>query len=525
MSSGSAVNDAIQSVFEPFVNFLETAVFFSIPLFGADVPILVIWLFAGSIFLTLFLRVRPIKDAMQTFRVIRGHLSRHKDPGEVTSFQALATELSGTVGLGNIAGVAVAISVGGPGATLWIIIAGVLGMAVKMAEATLAQMFRKVHADGTVSGGPMYYLRDGLASIGKPKLGKSMAFIYAFCLMIAVMGAGNLFQANQMAAHLSETIGGGDSFLVGNEWMIGVAIAVVASLVIVGGIKSIARTTSRLVPIMTVLYGGSVIIILIVNFQNIPEAIKLILEGGLTGAGIQGGILGVAVIGIQRALFSNVAGVGTAGMAHAVTKNRRPVEEGLVAAWEPFLDSVIVCTMTALAIIVTGTYGGSTSSGINITTDAFATVHSAFPILLTICIILFAFSTILSYSYYGKKAAGYVFKQSRVAERIYDVVYLAMIIVGASVSLDVVVRFSDAMFFLVTVPNLLGIYLLGKKLKREIQGYRDDVAAGRVELVPEAERSTMLGEPMSKKLGFQEETQEKVQEPSEKSEIASDRIQ
>lgn len=499
MNSGNSVNDAIQGVFGTVVDFLEAFVFFAVPIFGANVPVLVVWLFAGSLFLTFWLRVRPVKDAVQTYRVIRGHLTRHKDPGEVTSFQALATELSGTVGLGNIAGVAVAISIGGPGATLWIIIAGILGMAVKMAEATLSQMFRRVHSDGTVSGGPMYYLRDGLASIGKPKLGKSMAFVYAFCLMIAVMGAGNLFQANQLAAHLVESVGGEEGFLADRNWMIGLVIAVVAALVIVGGIKSIAKLTSRLVPLMTLLYGGSVLIILAVNFRQIPEAVQLIIHGGFTGDGIQGGVLGVAVIGIQRALFSNVAGVGTAGMAHAVTKNRRPAEEGFVAAWEPFLDSVIVCTMTALAIIVTGSYGGSDADGINLTASAFETVHSAFPILLTICVILFAFSTILSYSYYGKKAAGYVFRQSRVAERIYDVVYLAMIVVGASVSLDAVVRFSDAMFFLVTVPNLLGIYLLGKVLRNEIQGYRDDVKCGRVLLVPEEERSTMLGRPMSEK--------------------------
>lgn len=500
MNSGSSINDLIQGVFGPVVDVLETVVFFAVPIFGADVPVLVIWLFAGSVFLTCWLRVRPIRDAVQTFRVVRGHLSRHRDPGEVTSFQALATELSGTVGLGNIAGVAVAVSIGGPGATLWIIIAGVLGMAVKMAEATLAQMFRRVHSDGKVSGGPMYYLRDGLASVGRPKLGKTMAFIYAFCLMIAVMGAGNLFQSNQMTAHLIDATGGDEGPLAGYSWAVGVVLAVIAGLVILGGIKTIAKMTSRLVPVMTVLYGGSVIIILAVNFNQLPEAVRLIVHGGLTGESIQGGMLGVAVIGIQRALFSNVAGVGTAGMAHAVTKNRRPAEEGFVAAWEPFLDSVVVCTMTALAIIVTGSYGGSDVDGINLTTQAFASVHSAFPYLLTVCIALFAFSTILSYSYYGKKAAGYVFGQSRVAERIYDVVYLVMIVVGASVTLDTVVRFSDAMFFLVTVPNLLGIYLLGKVLRREIQGYRHDAACGRIPLVPEEERSTMLGRPMSDKI-------------------------
>lgn len=497
MNSGSSVNEVIQGIFGPIVDVLEAAVFFSIPIFGADVPLLVIWLFGGSIFLTLFLRVRPIKDAVQTYRIIRGFFSRHKDPGEVTTFQALATELSGTVGLGNIAGVAVAVSVGGPGATLWIIIAGIFGMAVKMAEATLGQMFRRVNPDGTISGGPMYYLTDGLASVGKPKTGKFMGYLYAVGLMIAALGAGNIFQSNQMAANLVDAAGGDDGFLAGYNWLIGVGMAVVTGLVLIGGIKGIAKITSRMTPIMTVTYTLAVVIILIVNFRAIPDAIQTIVYSGFTGDGLKGGVLGVAIIGIQRALFSNVAGVGTAGMAHAVSKNRRPAEEGFVAAWEPFIDSVVICTMTGLAIVVTGSYGDSSSNGIVLTAEAFGTVHAAFPIILTICVILFAFSTILAYSYYGRKAAGYVFGNSKKAEVIYDLVYIGMIVVGAAASLETVVRFSDAMFFILTVPNLLGIYLLGRVLRKEIQGYRDDYSCGRVKEVPKEERSTMLGKPMS----------------------------
>lgn len=495
--SQRTVDETLEGFFGPLVDVLESVVFFTVPVAGADLPLLVVWLFAGGIFLTALLRFKPFRDLPHSLRIVRGHYNRHDDPGQLTSFQALATELSGTVGLGNIAGVAVAISVGGPGASLWIIIAGLLGMSVKMAEATLGQKYRRIHADGTVSGGPMYYLRDGLASIGRPRLGKVLSFAFAIFLMIGAMGAGNVFQANQLTAQVILATGGQDSALANSAWLIGLGLAVVTGFVILGGITSIARWTSKLTPLMALLYIGCVLVILATNLTHLPGSVALIFTSAFTGEGVSGGIIGVAIIGIQRALFSNAAGVGTAGLAHAATKNRRPAQEGFVAAWEPFIDSVVICTMTALAITVTGQYQNSSSDGVGLTTAAFATVHSAFPYLLTICVVLFAFSTILSYSYYGKKAAGYVFGQSKTAERIYDLAWLVMIVVGAAVSLDTVVRFSDAMFFLLTIPNLVGIYLLSGVLKKEILGHREDIRTGQLSVVPRTDRSTMMGNRMA----------------------------
>ena len=489
----TSVDQVLEDFFGPVVAFLEAVVFFGVPIAGTELPLLIVWLLAAGVFLTYWLRIRPFKDMKMSLRIIRGHYSRHSDPGQVTSFQALATELSGTVGLGNIAGVAVAISVGGPGAALWIIIGGILGMAIKMSEATLAQKYRKIHADGTVSGGPMYYLRDGLSSIGRPKLGRVLGFGFAFCMMIAVMGAGNIFQSNQLTAQLINTTGGDDSPLAGNGWLVGVVIAIVTGVVIIGGITSIARVTSRMVPVMAILYVGCVLIILGANYTEVPSSFALIFTGAFTPEGVSGGIIGVVIIGVQRALFSNAAGVGTAGLAHSASKNRRPAEEGFVAAWEPFIDSVVICTMTALAIIVTGSYTDTDSDGVGITSDAFSTVGTAFTALLTACVVIFAFSTILAFSYYGKKTAGFLFGQSRVAELIYDIIYVVMIVVGASVSLDTVVRFSDAMFFLVTVPNLLGIYFLAKVLRQEIFDQRHGMRTGAIPVVPAGERSTMLG--------------------------------
>ncbi|MDN6533874.1 MAG: alanine:cation symporter family protein [Yaniella sp.] len=506
--SSASVDESIQNVFGPIVDLLEEIVFFAVPLGGVDLPLLVVWLICAGIFLTFWLRIRPFRDFKMSLSIIRGHYSRHSDPGQVTSFQALATELSGTVGLGNIAGVAVAITIGGPGATLWIILAGLLGMAVKMSEATLAQKFRILHEDGTVSGGPMYYLRDGLKSIGRPKLGKVLGFSFAAGMMIAVMGAGNIFQSNQVTAQIINTTGGADSPLAGNSWIIGVGLAIVTGVVIIGGITSIARITSRLVPFMAIVYMACVLVILGSNYAAIPDAVGVIFSNAFTGEGVSGGVIGVAIIGIQRALFSNAAGVGTAGMAHSASKNKRPAEEGFVAAWEPFIDSVVICTMTALAIIVTGVYTEGDSDGVALTTDAFATVTDGFTVLLTASIALFGFSTILSFSYYGKKTAGYVFGQSKTVERVYDAAYLVMIVVGASVSLDTVVRFSDAMFFLVTVPNLLGIYFLAKVLRREIFDQRDGMRTGSIPIVPIDERSTMFGENMAEKIAKNGKSQE-----------------
>lgn len=490
------VDQAMQDFVGPIVGVLESVVFFAVPIGDAQLPLLVVWLLAAGIFLTAFLRFKPWSDLPHSLKIIRGHYNRYDDPGQVTSFQALATELSGTVGLGNIAGVAVAISLGGPGASIWIIIAGLLGMSIKMAEATLGQKYRTVHADGTVSGGPMYYLRDGLAERGMPGLGKVLAFAFALFMMIGAIGGGNLFQANQLAAQLTLATGGEDSFLAGSGWLVGLVVAIVTGIVIFGGITSIARWTSKVTPLMGLLYLFCVVVILMVNLGNLPEAIVAMFTGAFTGEGVTGGLIGVAIIGIQRALFSNAAGLGSAGIAHSATKNTRPAQEGFVATWEPFVDSVVICTLTALAIIVTGSYETGATDGVALTTQSFATVNAVFPYLLTVCVVLFAFSTILSYSYYGKKAMGYIFGDSALAERIYDVVWLIGIVVGAAISLDTVIRFSDAMFFLLTVPNLLGIYLLAGVLKKEILGHREDVRTGQLPVVAREDRSTIMGKKM-----------------------------
>ncbi|MCT1690373.1 alanine:cation symporter family protein [Brevibacterium sp. p3-SID960] len=487
--SGSSVDQFIDGLFAPFAEWLSFIVFFEIPLFGVGLPLIVVWLMVGAIFLTVFLRFQPITGLKHSLRVIRGKFTRKTDPGEVSSFQALATELSGTVGLGNIAGVAVAITIGGPGAALWIIIFGLLAMSMKMAEATLGVKYRQITGDGKTSGGPMYYLREGLAEVGWPRLGKFLAVFYALTTLIGVFGAGNLFQANQVAAIIVDSTGGDSSFLADKLWLIGLVMALLAGFVIIGGIKKIAEWTSAITPAMAILYTACVLVILAMNVTAVPHAFWLMIEGAFTGEGVAGGIVGVAIVGIQRALFSNVGGVGTAGMAHAAVKTDEPATEGFTAMWEPLVDSVIICTLTALAIITTGLYqadagDGSTGAGVALTSQAFATVSAWFPYLLTVAVVLFGFSTVLSYAYYGQKALGYLTKNSVVAEKIFQFVWVAAVVVGSAVSLDSVVAFSDATLFLMAVPNLLGLYFLSKIVRMEIIRHKTKVAVGTMSEVP-----------------------------------------
>ncbi|MCS6710883.1 alanine:cation symporter family protein [Brachybacterium sp. EF45031] len=440
---------------------------------------------AAAIFLTVWLRFQPITGLKHSIDVIRGRYTAKTDPGQVSTFQALSTELSGTVGLGNIAGVAVAIGVGGPGAALWIALFGLLAMSVKMAEATLGVMYRTVREDGSTVGGPQLYLRDGLASIGFPKLGRVLAPIYAITAVVGVFGAGNLFQANQVAAIVVDS--SGRSFLDGNRWIIGLVMAALAAIVILGGVTQIARWTACITPAMAVLYVACILTILVLNAPAIPGAAAAIVQGAFTGAGVTGGVIGVAVAGIQRAPFSNAAGIGSAGMAHSASKTKSPSTEGFAAMWEPLVDSVIVCTLTALAITVTGVFegAGADSDGIAMTARAFGTVTGWFPVLLTVAVVLFGFSTVLSYAYYGELNARFLFGDSRGVTLGFRILWVLAVIVGASITLDAVIAFSDAMFFLMSVPNLLGIYFLAKVLRLEILRHRTRVEVGTVEEVPE----------------------------------------
>lgn len=489
----STLSAGIETYIQPIADWFTAIVFFSLTIGDNQVPLILIWLFAGSIFFTVYLgwqQLRPRSHKI-SYNAVRGRFARPTDPGEVTSFQALATELSGTVGLGNIAGVAIAISIGGPGAALWIVIAGLFGMAVKMAEATMGSKYRIMKEDGTTDGGPMYYLRDGLAQLGKGKTGRVLAILFAIATIFGMTGSGALFQSNQAVTQLLVTANGRlDSY----AWVLGIVFAALVGLVIIGGINKIGNYTARIVPIMAILYMAMSLLVIFVHIDRLPEALRIIFEGAFTGHGATGGLLGVVIVGIRRAAFSNAAGVGTAGFAHSTVKTRRPASQGLVAMWEPFVDSVVVCFLTALTVVITGVWKTPAAGveGVELTSQAWQSVGSGMSYLLSVAVVLFAFSTMLSQSFYGKKAVGYLFKGSRHAERIYNVIFVLLVVVGAVSPLEAIISFSDGMLFLMAIPNLIGLYFLAPIIRQEIFGYRERVKEGLISPVDEEQQLGML---------------------------------
>lgn len=397
--------------------------------------------------------------------------------GEVSHFQALTAALSATVGLGNIAGVAVAVSIGGAGATFWMIVAGVLGMASKFVECTLGVKYRDVGPDGTIFGGPMYYLNKGLKN---KTLGKILAGAFAVMCIGGSFGGGNMFQVNQAVQLFENMTGGTESFLYGYRWAFGVIMAILVGIVIIGGIKSIAKVTDKIVPFMVVIYVGASLFVLVAKFDMIGWAFNEIIQGAFAPEGIVGGAVGVMIQGFRRAAFSNEAGVGSASIAHSAVRTKYPASEGLVALLEPFIDTVLVCTMTALVLIITGNVdpgnaGLNDADAILLTSGAFESVISWFPYLLTVAVILFAFSTQISWSYYGYQAWAYLFGRTKRTEYTYKIIFCLFVIVGASASLGSVIGFSDAMIFGMMVPNMVGIVILAPKVKAELKKYMDAI--------------------------------------------------
>lgn len=396
--------------------------------------------------------------------------------GEVSHFQALTAALSATVGLGNIAGVAIAVSIGGAGATFWMIVAGFLGMASKFVECTLGVKYRDIAEDGTVFGEPMYYLTKGLKDKGMAGLGKVLAVIFAIFVIGGSFGGGNMFQVNQAAQLFEHMTGGEQSFIHGYRWMFGLVMAVLVGIVIIGGIKKIAKVTDKIVPFMVVIYVAASLFVIIVNYNMIGDAFTQIFNGAFSPEGVAGGVIGVLVQGFRRAAFSNEAGVGSASIAHSAVKTKYAASEGLVALLEPFIDTVVVCTMTALVLIITGNVtaanaGLDDAGAILLTSGAFESAISWFPYVLTIAVVLFAFSTMISWSYYGYQGWAYLFGRTKKMEYAYKVLFCLFVIVGASISLGSVIGFSDAMIFAMMVPNMVGLVLLAPKVREELKKY------------------------------------------------------
>ncbi|TXC81633.1 alanine/glycine:cation symporter family protein [Luteibaculum oceani] len=441
------------------------------------VPIIVIWLVCGALFFTIrmkFINFRGVKHAIE---LVQGKFDNPNDKGEVSHFQALTTALSATVGLGNIAGVAVAISLGGPGATFWMILAGLMGMASKFVECTLGVKYREINEAGEVSGGPMYYLTKGLEKRNLGKLGKMLAVLFTILCIGASFGGGNMFQANQAFAQVSNQF----PSLAGYGTWFGVILSALVFIVIVGGVKSIARVTDKIVPFMCGIYVLFSLIIIFMNFGNIGDVFGEIISGAFEAPAIRGGIVGVLIIGFQRAAFSNEAGVGSASIAHSASKTDEPVSEGIVALLEPFVDTVLVCTMTALVLVFTGYADGTSGlNGSELTSAAFSEVFPWFSWVLMVAILLFAFSTMISWSYYGLKAWTFAFGNSKKVELIYKVIFCGFVIIGSSVGLGAVLDFSDLMILGMAFPNIAGLVIMSGEVKNDLKDYMARVKSGAI---------------------------------------------
>ncbi len=466
--------EQIDQTLSPFAKGISDCIFYSIKVQSTEIPIVVLGLSITAIWFTLYLRFINIRGFWIAIKQTCGFYNTHSKKGNISHFQALATSISGTVGVGNIGGVALAIGMGGPGAVFWIWIAGFLAMSTKAVECTLATKFRIVQKNGETLGGPMYYLTQGLAFLGWRKLGKSLGTLYAFAIVIACFGIGNMFQSNQAYAQVSilaHELNLTD-YLTATSF--GLTMAAIVGLVIIGGIRSIASAASAIVPTMTLLYLVSSLTVIIVNAHEIPSALKLVIHDAFTGDSVQGGMLGVIMIGFQRALFSNEAGLGSASIAHSAVKTDEPASEGLVSLLEPFIDTLIILMLSSLVILTVAIPNGLMEQGyqgIELTSAAFSYTFSWFPIPLAIAACLFAFSTTLAWSYYGLQAWQFLLGTNRWTTLFFQLIFCVAVAIGAVADLNSIITMADALVFFAAIPNLIGLYFLAPIARIELEAY------------------------------------------------------
>ena len=463
------IDAKIDAAFGGIADAIFAVLFFKV----AGFPIILVWLVVAAFIFTIYFKFVNFRRFGLAIGIARGKYSDPTETGEVSHFQALTAALSGTVGLGNIAGVAVAVSVGGAGATFWMIVAGFLGMSSKFVECTLGVKYRKVDENGRVYGGPMYYLSQS----GMGRLGKVFAVMFAIFCIGGSLGGGNMFQVNQAFTQINNVSGGQ---LDGYGWLFGLFMAAIVGVVIIGGIRSIARATSKIVPLMCGIYMLAAAAVLIANIDAVPAAIAQIVTEAFTGDAAKGGAIGAVIMGFRRAAFSNEAGIGSASIAHAAVSTNNPASEGLVSLLEPFIDTVIVCTMTALAILVSGQHLVGGADGVALTSNAFQTVIPWFDKVLVVVVTLFAFSTMISWSYYGEQAWCYLFGQKQGMKTLYKLVFCVFVVIGAASSLDGVLNFSDAMIFAMAFPNIIGLYFLMPVVRRELETYLGKIKSGEI---------------------------------------------
>ena len=467
----SGFEESIDAVFATMVGWMMVVLFFNIPGIqaadGSGIPFIVAWLFLGAVVFTFWMRFINLQGFKHALLVVRGTFDDPEADGEVSHFQALSSALSATIGLGNIAGVAFAVSLGGPGAVFWMIVAALFGMTSKLVECTLGQKYRAIDEDGQVLGGPMRYLDVGLAKRGMPRLGKFLAVMFAVFCIGGSFGGGNMFQVNQAYLALDSVT----PFHVSAP-VFGIVMMVLVGIVILGGIRRIAATAEKIVPLMCGMYIVAALFVVFMNYDQIGYAIASIMSDAFSGEAMGGGLVGVMIMGIRRAAFSNEAGIGSAAIAHAAAKTKEPVREGLAAMLGPFIDTIVVCTTTGIVIVVSGVLDNPATAsleGATLTAAAFKTVISWFPVVLTGAIMLFAYSTMISWSYYGERCWTNLFGPKSTTA--YRIVFLGFIFVGAVSNMSSVLDFSDLMILAMAFPNILGLYILAGEVRTDLDSY------------------------------------------------------
>lgn len=497
------MDEKINQLFAQYTTWFVDLIFYQIPFTESiRIPWVLVVLFLGAVSFTFYFKGINLTRFLTAIRIVRGkydHLENdapvihsnelhttatgdvvgtirnEAQQGEVSKYQALSSALAGTLGLGNVAGVAVAVSIGGAGATFWMIISGLLAMSSKFVECTLGVKYRDIHEGGIVYGGPMFYLQRGFAEKGWHKIGRILAISFAILCVGGSLGGGNMFQANQAFKMVEFITGAEQSVLHQRGWLFGIILAILVGIVIIGGIKKIANVADKLVPLMVVIYIVASLSVIIIFYQNIPHALYEIVQSAFTANGIAGGVMGSMIQGFKRASFSNEAGIGSASIAHSTAKTNYPASEGLVSLLEPFVDTVVVCTMTALVIVISNQLHGSTATtfedGVLLTSRAFQRGISWFPYILTLSVCLFAFCTLISWSYYGVQAWAYLFGRSKLSENTFKFIFCLCIVIGSAASFGAVCNFSDAMIFGMMVPNMIGLFVLAPQVKQELQRY------------------------------------------------------
>ncbi len=480
--AASASESGLDAMFGSINGMLAQVIFYDIFPGEPAMPLIVAWLIVAAVFLTWRFNFVNLRMMRHAFHVIRGKYRTADDQGEVTSFQALSTALSATVGLGNIAGVAIAISIGGPGATFWMIVAGFLGMSTKFTEASLAQMYREVRPDGRLMGGAMEYLSKGLAENGAPRTGKVLAILFAIFTILGSFGAGSAFQVSQSMGAVQTQI----EFFRDVPIAYGLLMAIAIGLVIIGGLRRIAHVAEAVVPTMVIIYLGACLWIIGSNAELVPAALGKIVTEAFSPIAVAGGMVGAIVQGFKRAAFSSEAGLGSAAIAHSAASVKYPVRQGLVALYEPFIDTVVICTMTALVIIITGVYNApeyeairAASQGATLTSMAFATVSDWFPSILALSVVLFAYSTAISWSYYGERCWVYVFGERY--SLLYKAVFICFVVVASVASASNLVDFTDLLVLSMAFPNLIGLYVLSGKVKLALADYESRLSSGELD--------------------------------------------